>query len=293
MTCKFNFFTRKTGYRVAAVFLSALFCLLFILSREAWARTPKNTGDYGVFIGSDSEDVEKISGFSTVVIDAWQLSAEDVKVLHDKGCKVYSYINVGSIEKWRSYYNDYSHLSLGTYENWEDEEWVNVADKSWQEFMTGTVAKKIAENGADGYFVDNADVYYNFPTDEIYNGLVTIMTGLRSYGKPVLINGGNDFVSRLIEEKNSALITGVNQETVFTKIKNYKKDRFGRQKKSEREFYQEYLKNCKEAGLQVYLLEYTRSRGLAKKIRAYCAENGFQYFVADSLNLEWSEKVLK
>jgi hypothetical protein len=37
------------------------------------------------------------------------------------------------------------------------------------------------------------------------------MTGLRSYGKPVLINGGNDFVSRLIEEKNSALITGVNQ----------------------------------------------------------------------------------
>ena len=293
MTCKFDFGNRKTGIRVAVFCLCAIFCLLFTLSRDVWARTPKNTGDYGVFLGANSEDVKNITGFSTVVIDAWELSADDVKVLHDKGCKVYSYINVGSIENWRSYYNDYSHLSLGKYENWEDEEWINVADKSWQAFMIGTVAKKISDNGADGYFVDNADVYYNYPTAEIYNGLVVIMTGLKSYGKPVFINGGNDFVSKLIEEKNSSLITGVNQETVYTRIKNYKKDRFGRQKKAEREFFQEYLKNCKDAGLQVYLLEYTRSRSIAKKIRNYCAENGFQYFVADSLNLEWSENVLK
>ncbi len=260
---------------------------------NAWAKpVKKNTGEYGVFLGCDHDDIEKIRGFSTVVIDAWELSASDVEVLHNKGCRVYSYINPGSIENWRSYYEDYKDLAMGEYENWEDEQWVNVADASWQEFMTGTVAKKISENGADGFFVDNADVYYQYPTEEIYQGLCNIMSGIKAYGKPVLINGGDTFVTRLIDEGKADLITGVNQETVFTRIKDYKNDRFGRQKNAETKYFKKYLDRCSKDGLQVYLLEYTKKRGLAKKIRKYCEKRGYHYFAADSVALEWSESVL-
>ena len=133
-----------------------------------FAKNMDNNGEYGVFIGADSEQIKNIDGYSMVVIDAWENSAEDVKLLHDKGCKVYSYINVGAIENWRNYYDEYKHLALGDYENWEDEKWVNVADKSWQTFVVDELAARIIEKGADGFFVDNADVYYKYPNDDIF-----------------------------------------------------------------------------------------------------------------------------
>ncbi len=42
----------------------------------------------------------------------------------------------------RPYYKTYEHLAIGDYENWEEEKWVNVADKDWQEFMD-TLAGKL------------------------------------------------------------------------------------------------------------------------------------------------------
>ena len=293
MTSKIKSSINSTKFRVFAIFICLIICLLFVFGRSVWGRTPVNTGEYGVFIGTNSANIKNIHGFSMVVIDAWELSAEDVQILHDKGCKVYSYINVGSIETSRSYYDDFIHLSLGKYENWENEDWVNVADKSWQDLMTGIVAKKIVENGADGFFVDNTDVYYEFQTDEIYQGLVNIMTGLKSYDKPVIINGGKDFVSRLIEENKTGLITGINQESVFTKVKSYSDNIFGRRKRAQLKIYQKYLKSCKDSGLDVYLLEYTNSRGMAKRVRKYCSVHGYKYFVTNSLALKWSEDVLK
>ena len=38
-----------------------------------------------------------------------------------KGVKVYTYLNVGSIENFRDYYKKYEYLTIGTYENWEEE----------------------------------------------------------------------------------------------------------------------------------------------------------------------------
>ena len=253
---------------------------------EAFAQNIGNDGEYGVFIGADSEQLKKIDGYSMVVIDAWENSAEDVKLLHDKGCVVYSYINVGAIENWRNYYDEYKDLALGDYENWEDEKWVNVADVSWQKFVVEKLAAGILEKGADGFFVDNADVYYKYQNDDIYRGFVSIIKGLDASGKPVIINGGNDLVTRLIQENSAGIIKGVNQESVFSRIKNYKKNKFARQTKKERLFFQNYLMDCKNAGLDVYLIEYTKSKSLKRKISKYCKKMGYKYYISASLSLE-------
>ena len=253
---------------------------------EAFAQNIGNDGEYGVFIGADSEQLKKIDGYSMVVIDVWENSAEDVKLLHDKGCVVYSYINVGAIENWRNYYDEYKDLALGDYENWEDEKWVNVADESWQKFVVEKLAAGILEKGADGFFVDNADVYYKYQNDDIYRGFVSIIKGLDAYGKPVIINGGNDLVTRLIQENSAGIIKGVNQESVFSRIKNYKKNKFARQTKKERLFFQNYLMDCKNAGLDVYLIEYTKSKSLKRKISKYCKKMGYKYYISTSLSLD-------
>lgn len=81
-----------------------------------------------------------------MVIDAQYFSAKDIRTLHKKGVKVYTYLNVGSIENFRDYYKKYEYLTIGTYENWEEEKWVDVSNKDWQKFM-GKLSKKLLKKG--------------------------------------------------------------------------------------------------------------------------------------------------
>ena len=95
----------------------------------------KKQEDYGVFLSLDSSDLKKISEYKTVIIDAQYFSKKDIEYLKRKGCTVYSYINIGSIEVFRDYYEKYSGLSLGDYENWNEEKWMDVSSYAWQKFL--------------------------------------------------------------------------------------------------------------------------------------------------------------
>ena len=113
----------------------------------------------------------------------------------------------------------------------------------------------------------------------------SIMQRLNSYGVDLIINGGDTFVSHLIKDGEQALISGVNQETVLSRIIDYDKDRFGSQKKSETKYFKSYLSKVKKSRLKVFLLEYTRNKKLKKKIKAYCKKNKFRYYISGSIKL--------
>lgn len=81
-----------------------------------------------------------------------------------------------------------------------------------------------------------------------------------------------------------ALFDGINQETVFTSI-DFTNHTYGQQPEFETTYFQEYLSKAKEYGLAVYLLEYKADCALSKRIDAYCEENGFLWYNADSLEL--------
>ena len=122
------------------------------------AKNQKEKKEYGVFLSIDSSQIKKLYGYRLVVIDAQYFSAKDIRTLHKKGVKVYTYLNVGSIENFRYYYKKYEYLTIGNYENWEEEKWVDVSNKDWQKFM-GKLSKKLLKKGVDGFFIDNCDVY--------------------------------------------------------------------------------------------------------------------------------------
>ena len=132
-----------------------------------------------------------------------------VKKLKKKGKTVYSYLNAGALETYRSYYNTYKKYTLGAFENREDERWVNVSKKPWQKFIGTTLAGKLVRKGVDGFFVDNCDVYYQYKKSKIYNGLNAIMKRLRKFKKTVLINGGDAYVTKLTTDGKKNLIDGV------------------------------------------------------------------------------------
>ena len=253
-----------------------------------------NSGDshsvessYGVFLGLDHEDgINKLLKYRLVVIDLQEYTKEDVDKLHEKGIKVYSYLNIGSVEQYRSYYKDFKDYYLGKYENWKDERWVDVSKKSFQEFIINDLEPSLRNKGADGYFIDNCDVYANFKKEKIYNGLKTILSEVHSHNLPVLINGGDEFVSKAIKEGSYYnLFDGVNQEEVFTAI-NFDNYSYKTQSSSETKYYKNYLKEVKSKNLMVYLLEYGASNSKEKEIAEYCKANGFSYYNSKSYNLD-------
>ena len=241
---------------------------------------------YGVFLGLDhSNGLDKLYKYKLVVIDLQEFSKKDVDKLHSKGIKVYSYLNVGSVEEYRSYFKKYKKIYLGTYKNWEDERWVDVSNKKFQNFIINELEPLLRSKGADGYFIDNCDVYANYKKDKIYNGLKTILSSIHSKGLPMLINGGDTFVSKAINDGSyNSLFDGVNQEEVFTVI-NFDNHTYHNQSSSEKKYYQDYLSKVKSHNLQVYLLEYGANKQLEKDISDYCKRNGFSYYNSKSYNL--------
>ncbi|MCR4600353.1 MAG: endo alpha-1,4 polygalactosaminidase [Clostridia bacterium] len=275
----------------AAVVLMSVTFLASTLLKPGHEGTEKETGQTGVYLGIDPADKAydpgMFRGCELVVIDAQQFSAEQIGEIKKNGVReIWSYIDVGSLETYRDYYSRFERDKLDSYEGWPDEFWADVSDVEWQKFVVDELASEIAEKGADGFFVDNADVYYHYPDDEIYGGLEKIFRGLKDYGLTVTVNGGDSFVSRLIDEGNTGIIDGVCQECVVTRIEDYEEDRFGLQNKEDREYFEEYLSECRSNGLDVMRIEYTRDSGLKEELESSARSRGERIYVSDSLKLD-------
>ena len=208
------------------------------------------------------------------------------KELKSNGHDVYGYLSVGSLENYRTYYDDFQGIVLGSYDNWPDEYWIDVSDERWQTFVVDGLAPAMKEKGFDGVFVDNADVYYNYPSERIYAGLKTIISGIRQQGLPVMINGGDQFVSRMIDEGDAGLISAISQESVFSCIEDYEESTFARQEPEETEYFSEYIERASAAGVDVYLIEYTIDASLISEIGEYCRDHGFHYYVSAHVGLD-------
>ena len=162
---------------------------------------------------------------------------------------------------------------------------MDVSNPQWQDFLINSLGKQYAAMGLDGFFLDNTDIYYQYSKEEIYQGLKAILTGLKQYSLPLILNGGDTFVQKSIENGSAlSLFDGVNQECVFTKI-DFSKPSYLSQDKETKAYYEEYLEKAKTAGLSVYLTEYQADSSLSKEIDRYCKEKGFLWYNAESLEL--------
>ena len=257
-----------------------LICLRFFHPEPA-----ANSKPYGVFIGLETADLKRLRPYRTVVIEPSTFSAEQIKALQAEGKSVYGYLNLGSLENYRPYYERFASLTLAPYENWPEERWVDVSSPVWQTFVVDELGAAYAALGLDGFFLDNCDVYALYPREDIFSGLTTMLRGLNRYQKPCIINGGDVFVSACIKNGTArTLFDGVNQESVFTKI-DFAKNRYAAQDAETRAYYLDYLTQAKEAGLKVYLIEYRPSAKLAAEIQDYCEKNGFTAYNANGKEL--------
>lgn len=269
---------------LALIFVIVLISGYFLIKDSNTSTFEKN--DYGVFLNADASSLKQLKNYDLIVIDAQYFTKSDIELLHQNGTKVYTYLNIGSIENFREYYTTYEKLTIGRYEHWDEEKWVDVADPDWQKFME-QLSQELFEKGVDGFFIDNCDVYYYAPRESIFEGLTAILQNIMTFDKAVIINGGDTYVTEYRERYGAIdhIMTGVNQESVWSAI-DFDKGTFYEQTKETRDYYCNYLEACQADGMDVYLLEYTTDKKLIQKIEKYCNEHDFHFYVSNSLELE-------
>lgn len=264
-------------------------------------------GCTGVFIGASPADPgyspESFAPYETLILDLDAFTARDVAALRERGAKrIYSYLNIGAIEHSRSYYRRFADLAEAPYENWPDESWVDVRAPGWRDFLLGELAPALRDKGADGFFVDNTDAYGRTPSDEVFEALRTILSGLRVDGARVIVNGGDEFVGRLLDEDGaparegaanpeaggpgSAPLDGIAQEGVFTRIDDYERGAFSLQDEASRDYFLSHLEAARGAGLDILLIEYATDPAAIDEVEAQCRNRGYSCFISDDLMLD-------
>lgn len=235
------------------------------------------------------------AGYDLIVVDAQDFTAAEIKKLKAGGGKVLSYLNVGAIEKDRSYFSAAKRddLILGPYDNWEDEYWVAAQSPKWKSIILGLAATLHAK-GIDGFWCDNLDILYTAEeeykwdkskTDALYKNLQEILAGLHKLGY-VMLNGADVFVSRSIKAKQAGCFDGVTQETVITCIKDYDAPgKFGRQSADEREYYTDYLAEVRMAEKDICLLEYATDPAIIEDAEAFARAKGYTLCVSGNIEL--------
>lgn len=246
-----------------------------------------STSSWAIIIGTNlGGNASRLKGYKKVVVDVQYYYPNEIKKLKAGGRKVYSYMSIGSLETYRPYYKRFKKYTLGRYDNWADERWIDVSKKPWQDFIVNELVASVRRKGCDGLWLDNTDVYYEYHRESIYKGLLNIITRIHKKGIPIYINGGDEFVTRLINSGKKRLIKGVFQEEVITSIVSYSGNRFGKQNSSDRRYYESYLRKVKRAGLEAAVLEYTKSSSMRNTIIKFCKKNKYSYYISKNVHLK-------
>ena len=242
--------------------LAVVGCFVFFLfGRTFFAQDKFYSGkSYGVFIGMGKEEGMKLNNYEVLVLEPSEFDKDNIKKFKD--------------------------TVLGNYENWEDEYWMDVSNKEWQNLVVDELGKNISYKGFDGFFIDNCDVYYQFQDEKTFDGLCSILNGLRKYHLDTIINGGDTFVSKCIDGKTAKeMFDGINQECVFTSI-DFENKKYGEKSAKDSEYFIQYLDKVKKDAMEVFLIEYGADDTLSKKIEKYCNDNRFHWYNARSMELK-------
>ncbi len=286
---------KKLLFPLLAIFLSLVVC-----SEKAYSDDNKNTIDetpnkpaltYGAFLGRDENNTKGFENYNYLSFDFEGYEKTTIQKLEKNNNHCLGYLNVGSIEKYRSYYKDYVDLTFAEYENWEDERWIDVSNSTWQSFVINTLAKDIKDKGGFGVYMDNVDVYsivkenssLKSKLGSIATGLKNIIRGVHALGLKVMMNGGAEFLEE--NEEICSYVWGYHQEEVFSLILDYDNDVFGKQDSEDKAYYQEIAAMMKRKGAEVFFLEYTKDADLIKQIETYCKSKNYNYYVSSTVGL--------
>ena len=247
--------------------------------------------DYGAFLGRSENDVTGFNQYKYVSVELDEFTHTNIERLSNKGTNFLAYLNVGSLENYSDYFDDYESYTFKDYDNWPNERWMDVTNTSWQDKMV-ELARGFKNEGAFGVYMDNLDVYSVAKEEEMnYTAFATaiknIISRVNSLGLKVMINGGAEFLDDMNDQSDNIFdsIWAYHQEEVFTLIDDYENNIFVAQQEEDKIYHQEIATIMKAKQKEVFFLEYTLDDSLKETIKTYCEEKGYHYYFANTVEL--------
>ena len=252
---------------------------------------PFRGNDYGAFLGRSDNDVTGFNQYKYVAVELDEFTHTNIERLTNKGTNFLAYLNVGSLETYRDYYDDYESFTFKDYDNWPDERWMDVTNQSWQDLMV-SLAQSFKNEGTFGVYIDNVDVYSvakeeNLNYQAFGSAIKNIITRVSALGLNVLVNGGAEYFDDMNDVDDNVFdsVWAYHQEEIFSLIEDYDENVFTTQNEEDKTYYQEIASIFKAKGKKVFFLEYTTDNSLKETIKNYCDSNGYHYYVSSTVDL--------
>ena len=242
--------------------------------------------NYKVYLSTKVNPKTLAKGTGIIVLEPDDYTKAAVAQIKNKGYKVLAYLSIGTIEKERSWYNKYKAYGLKKLEDWPNEVYADVVQKPWRDFLIER-AKQLKMKGFDGWWLDNLDIYEYYKSTKMFIACNLLLKQIKKLGGYVMVNGGSEFFDYSLDNSyDISMVNGVTQEEVFSLITSYKgSGKFSKQKKVDKDFYEKLLRKLRKKGLDIFLLEYTRSDTLKTEIKKWAKENKASYYISGDVNL--------
>ena len=247
--------------------------------------------DYGAFLGRSGNDISNFKGYKYISIELDEFTHTNIQRFVTRGQNIFAYLNIGSLETYRDYYDDFKDDTFKDYDNWPNERWIDVTNSSWQNLMV-ELATRFKSDGAYGVYLDNVDVYTIAKEEgkdyaSFGDSIKSIISRINEAGVKVMINGGAEYLDDMNDQDDNVFdsIWAYHQEEVFSLISDYDKNVFSTQSNEDKEYYQEIASMMKEKGKEVFFLEYTTDDSLKETIKNYCDPKAYHYYISSTVEL--------
>ena len=250
-----------------------------------------NMQDYGVFLGRSDNNVDGFNKYKYVSVELDEFGSSNIDRLSKKGVNFLAYLNVGSLENFRDYYEEYESITFKDYENWPEERWIDVTNTSWQDKVV-SLAQGFKNDGAFGVYLDNVDVYSIAKEDEMNyqafgDAIKSMITRINALGLKVLVNGGAEYFDDMFDQNDNVFdsLWAYHQEEVFSQISDYEHNGFTTQTEEDKAYYISIASKMHQIGKEVFFLEYTTDSSLIEAIEHYCGLVEIHYYISSTVEL--------
>jgi uncharacterized protein (TIGR01370 family) len=107
--------------------------------------------------GALAKVLDEPGAFDLVVADGEEITAHQVRKLRRHGAIVLGYLSVGTIERYRWWYEAAAPYKLELWDDW-GEWYADVSRKGFRDLIASRVAPRMLAKGLHGLFLDNTDM---------------------------------------------------------------------------------------------------------------------------------------
>ena len=172
---------RRGGAVAGVAGLAAVAVIAIGGSTPAGAGTEHETFAFAIgnktLSGSDQAVGERYEDFDLVVVDGDEATPGQVEAIKGGGATVLAYLSVGTIEKWRPWYDRVKRYRLSAWQDWKDEWFADTSKAAFRSKLVN-VAGGILDEGFDGLFLDNVDMVEVSRHKQQRKGMGTLVSDL-------------------------------------------------------------------------------------------------------------------